>query len=150
MKHLKYIFVFLGVLVGLGQALAEEPMGKPPQVVAQALANEYRLRVQAQGFVSDLTLFDDMSMLGRAVALPQASVDDSRETIVSGGGEKFPESSGTSSVFLTPSVQLEMSGGVDPLLDLQLRIEAIEKELAQLKHQSVKKEKKTGLDNAAK
>ena len=148
MKNLSYIVVFLGILVG--SVFAEEPIAKTPQVVVHALAVEYRLRVQAQGFVSDLTLFDDISMLGRTVALPQTSVDDNRGTIVSGGGEKFPESSGTSSIFLTPSVQLEMSGGLDPLLDLQLKIEAVQKELAQLNRQSVKGEIKENMNKAEK
>ncbi|MGA1197601.1 MAG: hypothetical protein ACO36I_14010 [Candidatus Latescibacterota bacterium] len=132
MKNLGYVFVCLGVLLGERGVWAMEPTTKPPQVDINALVVEYRLRVQAQGFVSDLTLFDDMGMLGRAVTMP-LSASDSKETLVPNGG-RDPESSGTSGILATPSVQLEMSGGLDPLLDMQVRIEALKKELDQVSH----------------
>jgi len=149
MKKLKFVFICLGLTLGMGDVSATEPLVKPSQAEIQALTVEYRLRVQAQGFVLDLTLFDDMGILGRAVAMP-LSLDDSKETIVSGGGGRGPESSGPSFIVTAPSAQLEMSGGVDPLLDLQLKIEGVQKELEQLKRQYSQNEKKEDLNKVVK
>ncbi|MFT5365083.1 MAG: hypothetical protein ACI8V2_000020 [Candidatus Latescibacterota bacterium] len=132
MKILKYIC--LGLVLTMGELFAGEPQPQMLQVLAQKLAVEYRLRVQAQGVISEIALFDDVGMLGRGVSVVQQDPNENQPIAGTGEGRlPDPIVNLPSEALSVSSVSLEMNHiGFDPLLDLQWEIQAVQKEIQQL------------------
>lgn len=132
-------FLGLCLLLCVGSVRADDVTIKSSQVLAKELAVEYRLRSQAQDFLTDVTLFDDMGTLGRGIAAGKVVASD---TVLSGDEETSaaPDEGQLPGLGFAPSIEpvpvssvsLEMSHiGLDPIMELQVEILEVQQAILQ-------------------
>jgi hypothetical protein len=148
------ILKLVGLCLLFGVAGADETRVKKQQILIEELTLEYRLRIQAQDFLADVALFDDMGTLGRGIAVGQPVVADNEspvgnelptdtESIAATGGTRLPGLAVGPPIELLPvsSISLEMNhSDFDPLVDLQLEIKEVQEAI--LKAKQAKKQKR--------
>ncbi|MBT4138963.1 MAG: hypothetical protein HOE48_13670 [Candidatus Latescibacteria bacterium] len=139
MTVLKLVGVLLVLWIGV--VGADEANIETQKTLAKELAVEYRLRLHAQDFLADVALFDDMATLSRGISVVQSTTPDNdspvdSETSAANGGGLLPNQGLIPPVEMLPvsSVSLEMShSGFDPIVDLQLEIEAVQEAILQIR-----------------
>jgi len=109
MKKVFRVIFCVGLLLGSQPLFAQEKQISDKQASIERLRIEYRLRVQAQSLVSDLSLFDETGLLGRGVQGAQVLDTQENNTLGPDVG-RFPDpSSPSSSALVEVSAGKEMS-----------------------------------------